>query len=70
MENEVKQKLKTKSGAKKRFKVTASGKVIYKRANLRHILTSKAKGRKRKLRKHAALNLTDGDRIQRLMPYA
>ena len=43
-------KMKTKSAAKKRFKLTASGKVKRASAFRSHILTSKTKKRKRKLR--------------------
>jgi large subunit ribosomal protein L35 len=39
-------KLKTKSGAKKRFKVTGSGKIKRKHAYKSHILTKKSKKRK------------------------
>ena len=63
-------KMKTKSGAKKRFKITASGKVIYKRANLRHILTKKSSKRKRHLGKHGVVSGADAARIKELMPYA
>ena len=42
-------KLKTHKGASKRFKKTATGKVKRHKAYLRHILTSKAKKRKKKL---------------------
>ncbi|MBP7095974.1 MAG: 50S ribosomal protein L35 [Spirochaetia bacterium] len=44
-------KMKTKKAAAKRFTLTASGKVKYKKMNLRHILTKKSQKRKRKLRK-------------------
>jgi len=47
-------KMKTKSSAKKRFKVTGSGKIKRKHAFKSHILTKKSKKRKLKLR-HAAL---------------
>ncbi len=43
-------KMKTKRAAKKRFSLTANGKVKYKKMNLRHILTKKSSKRKRKLR--------------------
>lgn len=43
-------KLKTKSGAKKRFKVTANGKVKVQAANKRHCLTAKTSKMKRKAR--------------------
>lgn len=44
-------KLKSKRGAVKRFKLTASGKVKRHKSMKRHILTKKAAGRKRGLRK-------------------
>ena len=44
-------KMKTKKAAAKRFSLTASGKVKYKKMNLRHILTKKTTKRKRNLRK-------------------
>ncbi len=44
-------KMKTHSGVKKRFSVTASGKVKYARPGKGHFLTNKSKSRKRKLRK-------------------
>tara|TARA_B100001778_G_scaffold67434_1_gene53176 strand:+ start:243 stop:440 length:198 start_codon:yes stop_codon:yes gene_type:complete len=42
-------KMKTKSSAKKRFKITGSGKIKRKRAFKSHILTKKSKKRKLKL---------------------
>jgi large subunit ribosomal protein L35 len=44
-------KMKTKKSAAKRYTLTASGKVKYKKMNLRHILTKKTTKRKRNLRK-------------------
>ena len=43
-------KMKTHSGAKKRFKVTGSGKLMRRSSNLNHILEKKAPGRKRRLK--------------------
>ncbi|MEK8022907.1 MAG: 50S ribosomal protein L35 [Candidatus Hydrogenedentota bacterium] len=43
-------KLKSHSGAKKRFRVTASGKVTSKKAGRKHNLSHKARNRMRKLR--------------------
>ena len=62
-------KLKTHKGAAKRFKLTASGKVKRGRAQLRHILTSKSKKRKRKLGSPALVS--DGDllKVKRMIPY-
>jgi large subunit ribosomal protein L35 len=45
------QKKKTHRGAKKRFKVTGTGKVVRHQSGKRHILTSKARSRKRRLRR-------------------
>ncbi|NLA24850.1 MAG: 50S ribosomal protein L35, partial [Bacteroidales bacterium] len=42
-------KMKTKSGAKKRFRVTGTGKIKRKHAYKSHILTKKSKKRKRNL---------------------
>ncbi|MCX8051050.1 MAG: 50S ribosomal protein L35 [Chlorobi bacterium] len=47
-------KMKTHSGAKKRYKVTATGKIVREKAYRSHILTSKSRKRKRSLR-HATL---------------
>ncbi len=44
-------KMKTHSGAKKRFSLTATGKVKYAKPGKGHFLTAKNQGRKRKLRK-------------------
>jgi large subunit ribosomal protein L35 len=63
-------KIKTSRSAAKRFKFTKSGKVKHKRAYLRHLLTSKNRGRKRRLREPAILNKADGARLHALMPYA
>ena len=63
-------KLKTKKGAAKRFKKTGSGKFKRKKAYHSHILTSKDKKRKRRLRKGAFVDKTNARAIQRQMPYA
>ncbi len=60
-------KMKTHKGAAKRFKVTKSGKVKYRRKNRSHILTKKTRKRKRQLRKSAYLNNTDGKRIKKIL---
>lgn len=49
-------KMKTRSGAKKRFRVTATGKIKRASAYRSHILTSKTTKRKRKLRKGAIVS--------------
>lgn len=63
-------KLKSHRGAAKRFKITATGKAKYKKANLRHLLTSKNTGRKRSLGKSAVLNTTQSAIIRKILPYS
>lgn len=60
-------KVKTHKGASKRFKITATGKVKYKKANLRHILTSKNSKRKRQLGKAGILNTTQAKIIKEVI---
>lgn len=60
-------KMKSCRGAKKRFKVTASGKVKARRAYKSHMLTSKTKKRKRKLRKPAYLHRVDKARAHTMI---
>ncbi len=62
-------KVKTKKGAKKRFKVTATGLVIHHKANKSHILTSKKRGRKNRLKKGTVVNPVDAGNVKRLIPY-
>ncbi len=63
-------KMKSKSAAKKRFKMTGTGKVRYKKMNLRHILTKKAQKRKRNLRKSGILSEADAKNVRKqLLPY-
>ena len=44
-------KMKTNKGAKKRFKVTATGKVLFRPAGKRHIMSGKAAKRRRQMRR-------------------
>ena len=62
-------KMKTKSGAKKRFKLTAKGHVKRKRAYLRHILTAKRTKNKRKLRRGGFIAKTQEHQIKAMIPY-
>lgn len=64
----MKNKIKSKSAAKKRFKVSGSGKVKYKKQFLRHILIKKSKGRKRHLRKPGILSKPEQVRMRRILP--
>jgi large subunit ribosomal protein L35 len=62
-------KQKTHSASKKRFSLTATGKVKRKRANTRHILTKKTTKRKRQLRRTGYVSDTVADTIKTLIPY-
>jgi large subunit ribosomal protein L35 len=58
-------KLKTKSGAKKRFKVTGGGKVLYAQRGKRHGMIKRTKKQIRQLRGTNVLFKTDGDKIKK-----
>jgi large subunit ribosomal protein L35 len=60
-------KMKTHSGAKKRFKVTGSGKVRGRHPFTSHILEKKSPKRKRTLGKPAILSDDDVPRVKRLL---
>ena len=60
-------KMKTHKGAKKRFKVTGSGKVKRNRAFKSHILTKKDPKRKRRLRRGDLVSLGQEKTIKRLL---
>lgn len=61
---------KTKKAVAKRFKVTASGKVLRAHASRRHLLSSKSAKRKRNLAKSAVVDKTDEARIKLNLPFA
>ena len=61
--------MKTHKGAAKRFKKTASGKVMRGHSHLRHILTSKDKKRKRHLGRAVLVDPADQPKIKRMIPY-
>ncbi|HZJ75528.1 MAG: 50S ribosomal protein L35 [Clostridiales bacterium] len=62
-------KIKTHSGAKKRFKISKGGKAMRGHANKSHILTKKTTKRKRGLRKTSVADVTNQRQIKRLLPY-
>ena len=62
-------KLKTNKSAKKRFKVTKSGKIKGFKAGRRHLLTSKSSNRKRGLRKAFVLEGKIAKNTKKLLPY-
>ena len=63
-------KMKTKSGAKKRFRVRPGGTVKRGQAFKRHILTKKTTKVKRHLRGAVAVNERDAASVRAMMPYA
>jgi len=60
-------KMKTNSGAKKRFDITGSGKIKRKHAFKSHILTKKATKRKRNLTYSGLVNKTDEKSVKLLL---
>lgn len=62
-------KMKTKKSFSKRFRVTANGKVKYKKQGLRHILTKKSTKRKRNLRHAGVLSKAETRKTKVLLPY-
>ena len=60
-------KLKTVSGAKKRFTLTGTGKIKRKHAYHSHILTKKNKKRKRHLDQFAVLEKVDNNRVKEML---
>ncbi len=60
-------KMKTSSGARKRFKKTASGKIMRKHAFMNHILTKKTKKQKKRLAKMAVVDDSDFKRINAML---
>jgi large subunit ribosomal protein L35 len=60
-------KLKSKRAARKRFKLTATGKVKRWHSMKRHILTKKATGRKRGLRKSTLVSAAETPSVRRML---
>ena len=63
-------KMKTKSGAKKRFRVRGSGSIKRSQAFKRHILTKKTTKNKRQLRGTTGVHATNMDSVKAMLPYA
>ena len=63
-------KMKTKSGAKKRFKVRSSGGIKRSQAFKRHILTKKTTKGKRQLRGMTGVHDSDKAMVRSMLPYA
>ena len=62
-------KIKTHSGAKKRFNLTKAGKVKRAKAYKNHILNKKTTKRKRTLRKGGFADVTNEATIKKMIPY-
>jgi len=63
-------KIKTNSGAAKRFRKRANGTFKCKQSHLRHILTKKSSKRKRQLRAGDVVEACDTPSVRKMMPYA
>jgi large subunit ribosomal protein L35 len=60
-------KMKTHSGASRRFRLTGTGKVMRRRANRRHLLEHKSSTRTRRLAKEVVLSPADTKKMKRLL---
>ena len=63
-------KMKSHSGAKKRFRATGTGKFKCNRKNKRHILTKMSSKRKRQLRAPALVHERQEHQVRAMLPYA
>ena len=63
-------KMKTKSGAKKRFRVRAGGGIKRSQAFKRHILTKRTTKNKRHLRGTTGVHATNAASVAAMLPYA
>ena len=61
-------KMKTHSGAKKRFRKTGTGKLRGRRAYSSHILEKKSPKRKRRMAKPVDISPNDKKKVERLLP--
>ena len=64
-----KTKMKTKSGVKKRFKLTATGKVVSTQANKRHGMIKRTNKQIRNQRRTTMMNPSDAKIVKSWMPY-
>lgn len=63
-------KLKSHSGAGKRFRFTKNGKIKRAKNNASHILTKKSSKRKRGLRKATYVSDTQSKTVKKILPYS
>lgn len=62
-------KMKTHSGAKKRFIISKNGKAKHKKQGLRHLLTGMSSNRGRKLRRTGVVDTTETAQLKKYLPY-
>jgi large subunit ribosomal protein L35 len=62
-------KLKTHRGAAKRFKITATGKVMRMHSGKRHLLGTKKANRMRRLKKMKQVHPADAGNVHKMLPY-
>ena len=62
--------IKTKKSVAKRFKITATGKVMRMHAGKRHLLASKSPKRRRRLGASAVVPPTDAHRVIKSLPFS
>jgi len=60
-------KMKTHSGAKKRFKISGSGKILREQANRRHLFEGKPSQRTRRLAADVVVSKADAKKVKRLL---
>lgn len=65
-----KTKMKTRKSAAKRYNITATGKIKYKKKGMGHIMTKKSSKRKRQLGKMGVLSEAETKRVHKLLPYS
>ena len=69
MKKNKKMKLKTHRGAAKRFKITATGKIMRMHSGKRHLLGTKKANRMRRLKKLTLVNAADAKNVHKMLPY-
>ena len=62
-------KMKSNSGARKRFRTTGSGKIVRRKAYASHLLSCKSRKRKRNLRKSTIVSPANTRGVVRMLPY-
>ncbi len=65
----AKNKMKTKRAVAKRFKITASGRIMRRQTGLSHLLSKKSRKRKRRLSMAAEVTGGRAKKISRMLPY-